>query len=149
MVPGDAAMGVWGVRIGGEVTGVKGGIDLEESCAGREMESSSSSIAEVMVSGLMWSAVLLYFSHSKELGDVGRHEQTASGKRDVCLAHRTCIIQRWKRQCGEVVNLDHQVGHDTEQSLHCGVGCLVYWFCARSESGPCRVYIAFLTVDAF
>jgi hypothetical protein len=41
------------VRRGGEVTGVKGGSDLEESYAGREMESSSSSIAEVIVSGFI------------------------------------------------------------------------------------------------
>ncbi len=53
--------------MGVEVTGVRGGNDLEESCGGREMESSSSSIAEVM----MLNAALLCFNHSKELAYTG------------------------------------------------------------------------------
>ncbi len=56
--------------MGVEVTGVKGGNDLEESYGGREMESSSSSIVEVMMS----SAALQcsnHSNHSKELAYMG------------------------------------------------------------------------------
>ena len=53
IVPGDSAIGVWLrlTRAGGETTGGKEGLDLVGSCWGREMASSSSLIAELMLNG--------------------------------------------------------------------------------------------------